>query len=97
MSFNRPDQLRKLNETFDICIIGGGATGAGVKETCLGEGAEAPGPRMAVKHRCGDAVVDATARGFKGLGDAIQRDAYGERESLQDKDFDPYFSYGAWS
>jgi glycerol-3-phosphate dehydrogenase len=30
MSFNRPDQLRKLNETFDICIIGGGATGAGV-------------------------------------------------------------------
>lgn len=30
MSFNRPDQLRKLNESFDICIIGGGATGAGV-------------------------------------------------------------------
>jgi glycerol-3-phosphate dehydrogenase len=30
MSFNRLDQLRKLNETFDICIIGGGATGAGV-------------------------------------------------------------------
>ena len=30
MSFNRPDQLLKLNESFDICIIGGGATGAGV-------------------------------------------------------------------
>jgi glycerol-3-phosphate dehydrogenase len=30
MSFNRPDQLLKLNHTFDICIIGGGATGAGV-------------------------------------------------------------------
>jgi len=30
MSFNRPDQLLKLNEPFDICIIGGGATGAGV-------------------------------------------------------------------
>ena len=30
MSFNRLDQLRKLNESFDICIIGGGATGAGV-------------------------------------------------------------------
>jgi glycerol-3-phosphate dehydrogenase len=30
MSFNRADQLRKLNDTFDICIIGGGASGAGV-------------------------------------------------------------------
>ncbi|MFM2401427.1 MAG: Glycerol-3-phosphate dehydrogenase, partial [Bacteroidota bacterium] len=30
MSFNRLDQIHKLNETFDICIIGGGATGAGV-------------------------------------------------------------------
>lgn len=30
MSFNRLDQLLKLNQTFDICIIGGGATGAGV-------------------------------------------------------------------
>jgi glycerol-3-phosphate dehydrogenase len=30
MSFNRPDQLRKLTESFDLCIIGGGATGAGV-------------------------------------------------------------------
>ena len=30
MSFNRPDQLLKLNEPFDICIIGGGVTGAGV-------------------------------------------------------------------
>jgi len=30
MPFNRPDQLRKLNESFDICIIGGGASGAGV-------------------------------------------------------------------
>lgn len=30
MSFNRPDQLLKLQESFDICIIGGGATGAGV-------------------------------------------------------------------
>ncbi|MEN9960785.1 MAG: Glycerol-3-phosphate dehydrogenase [Bacteroidota bacterium] len=30
MSFNRPDQLRKLNDSFDICIIGGGASGAGV-------------------------------------------------------------------
>jgi len=30
MSFNRPDQLHKLRESFDICIIGGGATGAGV-------------------------------------------------------------------
>ena len=30
MSFNRPDQLLKLHESFDICIIGGGATGAGV-------------------------------------------------------------------
>lgn len=30
MSFNRLDQLHKLQESFDICIIGGGATGAGV-------------------------------------------------------------------
>lgn len=30
MSFNRLDQTSKLNQTFDICIIGGGATGAGV-------------------------------------------------------------------
>ena len=30
MSFNRADQFRKLNDTFDICIIGGGASGAGV-------------------------------------------------------------------
>ncbi len=30
MSFNRPDQLRKLTESFDLCIIGGGASGAGV-------------------------------------------------------------------
>ena len=30
MSFNRLDQIHKLKETFDICIIGGGATGAGV-------------------------------------------------------------------
>lgn len=30
MSFNRPDQLHKLHESFDICIIGGGVTGAGV-------------------------------------------------------------------
>lgn len=30
MSFNRADQLLKLNDPFDICIIGGGASGAGV-------------------------------------------------------------------
>ena len=30
MSFNRPDQIRKLNESFDICIVGGGASGAGI-------------------------------------------------------------------
>ena len=30
MAFNRADQLTKLSEPFDLCIIGGGATGAGV-------------------------------------------------------------------
>ncbi len=30
MAFNRADQLKKLNEEFDLCIVGGGATGAGV-------------------------------------------------------------------
>jgi glycerol-3-phosphate dehydrogenase len=30
MAFNRADQIKKLNEPFDLCIIGGGATGAGV-------------------------------------------------------------------
>lgn len=30
MAFNRADQLQKLQESFDLCIIGGGATGAGV-------------------------------------------------------------------
>ena len=30
MSFNRADQLLKLTDPFDICIIGGGASGAGV-------------------------------------------------------------------
>lgn len=30
MSFNRKDQLNKLKDAYDICIVGGGATGAGV-------------------------------------------------------------------
>lgn len=30
MAFNRADQIKKLSEPFDLCIIGGGATGAGV-------------------------------------------------------------------
>jgi glycerol-3-phosphate dehydrogenase len=30
MAFNRADQIQKLREPFDLCIIGGGATGAGV-------------------------------------------------------------------
>jgi len=30
MAFNRPDQFKKLEEPFDLCIVGGGATGAGV-------------------------------------------------------------------
>ncbi len=30
MAFNRADQLNKLNDSFDLCIIGGGASGAGV-------------------------------------------------------------------
>jgi glycerol-3-phosphate dehydrogenase len=30
MAFNRADQIKKLTEPFDLCIIGGGATGAGV-------------------------------------------------------------------
>ncbi len=30
MAFNRPDQFQKLNAPFDLCIIGGGASGAGV-------------------------------------------------------------------
>lgn len=30
MAFNRPDQLKKLEAPFDLCIIGGGASGAGV-------------------------------------------------------------------
>ena len=30
MSFNRADQIQKLREPFDLCVIGGGATGAGV-------------------------------------------------------------------
>lgn len=30
MAFNRPDQLQKLEAPFDLCIIGGGASGAGV-------------------------------------------------------------------
>ena len=29
MAFNRADQIKKLSEPFDLCIIGGGATGAG--------------------------------------------------------------------
>ena len=30
MAFNRADQLLKLTDSFDLCIIGGGASGAGV-------------------------------------------------------------------
>lgn len=30
MAFNRADQIKKLSEPFDLCVIGGGATGAGV-------------------------------------------------------------------
>lgn len=30
MAFNRPDQFKKLEASFDLCVIGGGATGAGV-------------------------------------------------------------------
>ena len=30
MAFNRADQLEKLSTAFDLCIIGGGASGAGV-------------------------------------------------------------------
>ena len=30
MSFNRQDQFEKLADSYDICVIGGGATGAGV-------------------------------------------------------------------
>jgi glycerol-3-phosphate dehydrogenase len=30
MAFNRPDQFKKLDAPFDLCIIGGGASGAGV-------------------------------------------------------------------
>jgi glycerol-3-phosphate dehydrogenase len=30
MSFNRQEQFEKLNDSYDICVIGGGATGAGV-------------------------------------------------------------------
>ncbi len=30
MAFNRTDQLKKLSEPFDLCVIGGGASGAGV-------------------------------------------------------------------
>lgn len=30
MAFNRADQIKKLQEPFDLCVIGGGATGAGV-------------------------------------------------------------------
>ncbi len=30
MAFNRADQIKKLDDSFDLCIIGGGATGAGV-------------------------------------------------------------------
>ena len=30
MSFRRVDQFAKLKDSYDLCIIGGGATGAGV-------------------------------------------------------------------
>jgi glycerol-3-phosphate dehydrogenase len=30
MAFNRADQVEKLTSAFDLCIIGGGASGAGV-------------------------------------------------------------------
>ena len=30
MAFNRPDQFKKLDAPFDLCVIGGGASGAGV-------------------------------------------------------------------
>lgn len=30
MAFNRADQIKKLQEPFDLCVIGGGASGAGV-------------------------------------------------------------------
>jgi len=30
MSFNRQEQFEKLGDSYDICVIGGGATGAGV-------------------------------------------------------------------
>ncbi len=30
MSFRRADQFAKLKDSYDLCIIGGGATGAGV-------------------------------------------------------------------
>lgn len=30
MSFNRQEQFEKLDDSYDICVIGGGATGAGV-------------------------------------------------------------------
>jgi len=30
MSFNRQEQFKKLSDSYDICVIGGGATGAGV-------------------------------------------------------------------
>ena len=30
MSFNRQEQFENLADSYDICVIGGGATGAGV-------------------------------------------------------------------